>query len=187
MNDKVSALLDGDLDDQSSSTVLDSMRRDESLQRKWQEYCLIGDALRGDAVGSLDFTERVMAGLSDEPTILAPRPPATAERTWVRALMPIAASLMGVVAVGWVASTISSQPQGGVAVAGTSGSPRVDVLAPRIETVAVQVDPLASPGARDEAHREYMFVHQAMNGGGMIPGAVHYVRTVSDTRGDLRR
>ena len=71
MKDKVSALFDGDLDDQGMRAVFDGMRKDASLRKEWDTYCLIGDTLRGDSAGSSDFVSRVMVSLDDEPTLLA--------------------------------------------------------------------------------------------------------------------
>ena len=68
MKDKVSALLDGDLDEQATRSVIERMGVDSGLQRQWDAYCLIGDAIRGDRFGSSDFVDRVMARLDDEPT-----------------------------------------------------------------------------------------------------------------------
>jgi len=76
MKDKVSALFDGDLDDQGMRAVFDGMRKDASLRKEWDTYCLIGDTLRGDSAGSSDFVSRVMVSLDDEPTLLAPGVPA---------------------------------------------------------------------------------------------------------------
>ena len=95
MKDKVSALLDGDLDEQATRVVFDGLRRDPDLRRDWEAYCLIGDVLRGDRDGSDDFVARVMANLDSEPTVLAPRAAPesmTRQRMW-QSLMPIAASV----------------------------------------------------------------------------------------------
>jgi len=70
MKDKLSALLDGDLDERVSGAVLDSMRHEPDLKARWDDYCLIGDVLRGESQGSTGFTARVMAGLELEPTVL---------------------------------------------------------------------------------------------------------------------
>ena len=97
MKDKVSALLDGDLDEQATRVVFDGLRRDPDLRRDWEAYCLIGDVLRGDRDGSDDFVARVMANLDSEPTVLAPRAAPesmTRQRMW-QSLMPIAASEWG--------------------------------------------------------------------------------------------
>lgn len=178
MKDGMSAFFDGDLDPHASAQLLDSLRRDPRLAAKWDEYCLIGDALRGECAGSSDFTARVMAGLEDEPVVLAPVHVRSAGRGGLaRSLLPIAASVMGVLAVGWVAHTLSSQPSGGVSMAGLGGA--------RVETVALRPQPVASAVSGD-GHREYVFVHQAMNGGGPLPGAIQYVRTVSASQGEGR-
>ena len=175
MKDKLSALIDGDLDENTMRPVFDRLRRDDLLRKDWEAYCLIGDLIRGDRLGSVDFVGRVMAGLDAEPTVLAPAA-TVARRSVLQALMPIAASVMGVAAVGLVAATLYSQD--------AAVSPA---------TVAVQriaAQPLLagsaslggqSAGAQvhvDDPMREYVFAHQGVSGGPM-PAAVQYVRTVS--------
>jgi sigma-E factor negative regulatory protein RseA len=71
MKERVSALLDGALDEEASSRLFESIKRDAGLRRDWESYCLIGDVLREDTL-STDFTSKVMASLSDEVTVLAP-------------------------------------------------------------------------------------------------------------------
>lgn len=181
MKDKLSALLDGDLDQQSMHAVLDSMRRDRSLRTDWDAYCAIGDVIRGDRYASPDFVGRVMESIDGEPTLLAPRTsgrPQAQDNAW-RKIMPLAASLMGVAAVGWVAHGLYAGPK----------SPPPLAAAPRIpvtESVAVSVRP-SSPGPAIDPHREYLFAHQAMTGGGPISGAIQHVRTVADVRQDSAR
>lgn len=180
MKDKISALLDGDLDECASGAVLDTMRHEPDLKARWDDYCLIGDVLRGENSGATDFTARVMAGLEIEPTVLAPmrQPEGSRQGFAARSLMPIAASIMGVVAVGWVAHTLSSQPEVGVTLAGVSNTMRVEAIAP-VQGVALaqSIDP----------RREYVLMHQATTGGGPLSGAMQYVRTVSETQGDRLR
>ncbi len=106
MKENVSALLDGALDEMASSRMLESLKRDGGLRRDWEKYCLIGDVLRDEEVLSSDFTMKVMQSLADEPTVLAPVHNDVGE-AWVRHLMPIAASVMGVAAVGWVAMVLN--------------------------------------------------------------------------------
>lgn len=182
MNDKLSAFLDGDLDEPASNRLLDAMRRDSSLASTWEAYCTIGDAIRGEQSGSSDFTARVMACLEDEPTVLAPRalPARDGRAAWARALMPIAASVMGVAVVGWLALSQGTQPETSVPMLAVSPS----VAQAGGQTVGA---PARSADGRSDGHLEYVFVHQAMSAGGPMPGGVHYVRTVSDARGELRR
>lgn len=172
MNNNLSALIDGDLDEQAVRLVVDRLNRDEALRKDWSVYCLIGDAIRGDHQGSPDLVARVMAGLDEEPTVLAPRASAneSSRRSLWQSLMPIAASVMGVAAVGLVAATMYS---GDTSVAPVASIQRV-VAQPGIQAVSAP----AATSAKD-VYREYVFVHQAMTGGGPMPAAVQYVRTVS--------
>lgn len=178
MKDKLSAWIDGDLDDLAANRMADHIGRDESLRKHCDVYWLIGDALRGDAQGA-DLTDRIMSRLDAEPTVLAPRPAAAgaaARQSLWQSLMPIAASVMGVAAVGLVAATMyssSSDP-----VPGNMVAVQRTVLPAQAVPVSVTVD---------DPHREYVFVHQAMTGGGPLPTGVQYVRTVSVAAQDVAR
>lgn len=180
MKDKLSALLDGDLDEQTTQAVLDSLRRDRALRLEWETYCAIGDVLRGEGEVSPGFVERVMAGLDEEPTLL--RPPKSTHNTVRRAawrkVMPLAASVMGVTAVAWVALTLYATPDPATRVA----SARIPVT----QSVPVSVRPSVSAPQPDPT-REYLFAHQAMTGGGPIAGLIQHVRTVSDVRQEAAR
>ncbi len=183
MKDELSVLLDGDLDEESARPVFESIRRDPSLRSRWSSYCLIGDVLRGDSPGAADLSARVMDCIRSEPTLVAP--PATsssdqAVRGW-RTLMPLAASVMGVAAVGLVAFTLYPQPDDAV------GHATVAPATQPVEVAAVRGTVPVASVEREDAHHKYVFVHQAMSGGGPIPGGVQYVRTVSEARGDVRR
>ena len=176
MKEKVSALLDGALDDNASSRMLESLKRDGALRRNWENYCLIGDVLRDEDVLSSDFTSKVMLCLEDEPTVLAPVR-RDVGNNWVRHLMPIAASVMGVAAVGWVAMTLNVSGQDAIQVAAIK-APALVVAAQesagvRAAAVSTSVEP---------SEREYLFAHQAMAPSAAMPGVALYVRTVSDAR-----
>src|SRR5690606_15256947 len=100
---------------------------------------------------------------------------------WGRSLMPIAASVMGVAAVGIVALTMfPSSPDPLVQAPGVLAAESAPARVAAAGASTQNVSALAS-----DPSREYMFVHQAMSGG-PIPGVVHYVRTVSDARGEQR-
>lgn len=169
MKERVSALLDGALDDDASARVFESIKRDAGLCEDWERYCLIGDVLRDESSLSAGFTDKVMASLDGEPTVLAP---VRRERSaWAARLMPIAASVMGVAAVGWVALTLNGP---GPEVQRLASARPAAVVAAPVERVAL------APAEASE--REYLFAHQAMAPAAGMPGVAHYVRTVSDTR-----
>lgn len=172
MKSEVSALMDGAVDESAVEAVFQTMKQDASLKEAWSDYHLIGDALRGelsaDETGhglSLDFTERLMARLADEPTVLAPPKKDSYWQRTHRFLLPLAASVMGVSAVAWIA--LSNQ------------SPLAPSLSARSEAVPVaQVS--ATPSARQLS--EYMLAHEGYSPRGSIQGVALYVRGVADTR-----
>ncbi len=187
MKNDLSALLDGDLDEQAAERVFDGLRRDAGLRRDWDAFCLVGDALRLRHSGAApDFVARVMERLDVEPVLLAP----PAEKTgrphsrW-QALMPLAASVMGVAAVGWVAMTLSAgQESRGPALAANHP--------PAVPAEGVAVLPtgatIAAPGgsaAVEDARLQYLFVHQGV-AGGPVSGAVQYIRAVSENQQENR-
>lgn len=185
MKDELSALLDNDLDDGASSRALDALRRDPELRARWQGYCLIGDVLRGERDGSTDFTSRVMSEIRAEPTVLAPRASGVDNDTArtggaMQSLFAVAASVMGVAAVGWVAVSM---------LGGQDSLPVSASIEPAVQLVEQVALPssVVAVSQQTDPHRKYVFVHQAMNGGGPIPGALQYVRTVSADLGDVRR
>lgn len=177
MKDKLSALLDGELGEELRHPVFNALKQDSSLRTDWEAYCLIGDALRGDRDGGADFVGRVMAGLDAEATVLTPvaRPPSAANSPYWRSLMPLVASLMGVAAVGWVAHTLYSTPGEPVSLASS-----LPARAASAEVQSAAIRPVSAGREVVDPHREYVFVHQAMTGGGPISGAIQNVRAVSD-------
>lgn len=176
MKENVSALLDGALDEEASSRMLESLRRDGALRREWESYCLIGDVLRDENGLSPDFARNVMRSIEDEPTIVAPQRREVGSGL-IRHLMPIAASVMGVAAVGWVAVTLNG-----------SGPDMERIAAAKVQQPVALVSAPADTAARatgapaESSEREYLFAHQAMAPSAAMPGVALYVRTVSDSR-----
>ncbi len=68
----LSALLDGELGDETARSLLKRLSRDDPERDRFREYSLIGDVMRGLNHDMPDLTGRVMAALEDEPTVLAP-------------------------------------------------------------------------------------------------------------------
>lgn len=176
MSENVSSLLDGELERSSAVHAFNALKRDGALREDWDAYCLIGDVLREEPLLSTDFTHNVMAALSSEPTVLAPVARAESEG-WTRHLMSIAASVMGVAAVGWVALTMNGE-QGaeGLKMAGQK-APAV-ALASAKSQAPIRI--VADKSADETTDREYVFAHQAMAPSTAMPGVAMYVRTVSD-------
>lgn len=79
MKDQLSALIDGELDIESSEHLIISAKSGGELKNTWATYHLIGDAMRGEAPLRQDFTSRVMLALEAEPIVLAPKAPLSIE------------------------------------------------------------------------------------------------------------
>src|SRR5258708_23558767 len=93
MNDKISALMDGELADKSTAEMIDWLGRDGDALHAWRAYHLISDAMRDSRVLSEGFTARVAARLSAEPALLAPAGLQAEPRKWL--VLSAAARLAG--------------------------------------------------------------------------------------------
>ena len=84
MKDRISALMDGELDEREAAEVISSMASDAQGRDTWRTYHLIGDALREGG------------------SIVAPRRPAANSPSW-RIALPAMAVAAAVALVSWVA------------------------------------------------------------------------------------
>lgn len=115
MNEKLSALMDGELDRTDALVAIKTLGQDAHQRGDWDCYHLIGDALRGDAPSVTARRKAcaasIFARLADEPTILAPAaisatvklsivgvPGAVEKKT--RMVLAMAASVVTVTAIG---------------------------------------------------------------------------------------
>ncbi|MDR2239487.1 MAG: sigma-E factor negative regulatory protein [Zoogloeaceae bacterium] len=176
----ISALLDGELETGDADLAIDALRRNPELQRVWDAYHLVGDTLRdgpdgfgysGDSGYYPDLSAKVMARLKQEPALLAPASAAALRRKTqpapLRFALPLAAGIMGIAAVGWVALSLNA-PEAAL----TAKAPAPDGAA---RLVAAAAPPAG-------ALKEYLVAHQAHSPSGGIPGVAPYVRSVSEIR-----
>lgn len=187
MKSDVSAFLDGALEERSS---LDLLCRDAEMRRAWVEYQLIGDALRGEGRLAMDVAPAVMAALADEPTVLAPQRQAK-KRGVLRYALPLAASVMGIGAVAWVAQSLRPGPAPMLAATAQPASTSQPASAP--QALVAAPDPAAAIPAAAESDAErgaqvqpYLFAHQGHSFMGNVQGVAPYVRIVSDAPGPAR-
>lgn len=71
MKNELSALIDNELNIDELARILNAAKSNEDVRSAWKHYHLIGDAMRGDAQMTDDFSSRVMQALESEPTVLA--------------------------------------------------------------------------------------------------------------------
>jgi sigma-E factor negative regulatory protein RseA len=158
--ERISALMDGELDDHEVGGELRRLKEDPDLRSAWEMYHAIGDSLRGQGVVSAGFAATVRARLLAEPTVLAPRRRALVPLA--RIALPVAASMCGVAVVAWLA-LYSDTFQ--------FGQPTNVVRAPQ------QTAQAAVPAG--SAVNEYLLAHQQFSPRTDIQGVASYVGSVS--------
>ncbi|HKA42106.1 MAG TPA: sigma-E factor negative regulatory protein [Burkholderiales bacterium] len=172
--DKISALMDGELDAHQSEQQLARLKNDSEARACWEAFHLIGDALRGERIVSRNLSERLRERLAQEPTVLAP-PRARPARPIATYAWSAAASLSAVALVGWVAFSGPLAPQ--------PDAPSVAAKAPPVAPVPVVAAPpqLASVPSEGKMN-EYLIAHQEFSPSTAIQGLAPYIRTVSGTQ-----
>jgi sigma-E factor negative regulatory protein RseA len=152
MTQELSSLMDGELEGAEADRAIGGCCRNDELKQKWQAYHLIGDALRGDGPCRRASTERIMAAIREEPTVLAPRRPLSGSAG--RIALAAAASVATVAVVGWIGLQERSLPAG----------PVVAKMTPPAAVEAPEVSQSAAP----QQVNEYVVVHR------QLPGAEYY-------------
>jgi sigma-E factor negative regulatory protein RseA len=171
MNERISQLMDGELEGSDAERTLFALREESDGRQAWRTYHLIGDALRDHRVLSAGFSDRVVAGLAQEPTVLAPARAAPAH-SWRRHLRPAAA---GVAAAGFVGAVAFMMPMQEPSVTTPIAQ------APQIKpTPAAKVtEPTPPPVPLPAATDDYLLAHQGYSPRNRLQGVAPYVRTVS--------
>jgi len=115
MTQEISSLMDGELDPKGSDVAIRACCTSEEAARAWDEYHLIGDALRGETGRGHGVAGRVAAALAAEPTVLAPR--AARPSSALRVALAAAASVATIAVVGWIGAPQDARAPSGALVA----------------------------------------------------------------------
>lgn len=161
MKTRISALMDGELEQHEIAETLQALRRSEELRAEWRDGQLIGEALRGERKLDFDITARVMSAIDNEPTVMAPAPRRVAG--WQRPALALAASAAGVAVVAWLALVPGDQSMP-VGASGLAAAKPAPTLAQSESTPRLQ---------------EYLVAHQAYAPSGVIGGGARNIRTVA--------
>jgi len=101
-DERISALVDGELDKQEYQASIDKLLACDESRKVWGRYHLIGETLKHSLPIGIEhgFSSRVMAALGDEPTVLAP--PRQTKSSWGQraAGLAVAASVAAVAVLG---------------------------------------------------------------------------------------
>ncbi len=193
-DERLSALVDGELDAVQVAAVCGQWRDDPDCRERWHSYQLIGDVLRSDDLAAApahdaDFLSRLRSRLADEPVVVAPAPLESgqaqqAPRTGVRrsgrmfGLAAVAAGFMVVVAG---ALTFTGLPGGSSpdAVLARSDAP---ARAPGAGGAAAELEPTVASGEliRDANLDRYLAAHQQWTGSVKLGGHAAYLHSPVD-------
>jgi sigma-E factor negative regulatory protein RseA len=167
MDEHISRLVDGELDEVEVDAVCAHLKRGEGMAT-WVCYHAIGDALRGADHASPEFVRRFAARLDAEPTVLAPRarpPRRVASLAWAAAASVAAVAVVGASAV----SMMDTQPAA-MALAKAREASTIR---------AAQVRPQGVPA-------DYLLAHQEYSPATQIQGIGPALRAVSAPAADVR-
>jgi len=165
MKDRISQLMDGELDDRAAAELIGRIGRGDEALETWRLYHLVSDSMRESRALSAGFSARLAERLAAEPTVLAPQRARSESRTWFA--LSAAASLAAVALVGWLAFA----PQQGAA-------PQLA----RTATPQVEAQAAPAPAMAPSAANDYLLAHQGFSPRVSIQGMAPYVRTVSEQR-----
>jgi len=156
MKDRISALMDGELDERAAGDTLQQVGRDGEAAAAWRTYHLIGDVLREDRVLTPGFAARVGERLAAEPTVLAPAAAPRQTRRWLP--LPAVAVAAAVALVSWVAFAPQREQ-------------------PQVTPVAEAKPAMVAPSS---AANDYLLAHQGFSPRMSLLGFAPYVRTVAE-------
>jgi sigma-E factor negative regulatory protein RseA len=169
--DAISALMDGELGADDARRQIGNLKNDAALRARWDDFHLIGDALRGESQLSPQFGELLARRLAAEPTVLAPRRLRSNVKRIATYAMSAAASLGAVALVAWVALA----PAPATNMAGPVPVPASSPIKP--------AEAAALASVSSEGHmNEYLLAHQGFSPSTAIQGLAPYIRSVSTTR-----
>lgn len=108
MRNKVSELMDGELDSTHAVEIINAVKNDNDLFSDWKIYHAIGDSLRQSAI-NIDISEQVRNQLADEPLLLAPYPHKIHQNRKQKLLSLSVAASVAALSIGWLISQSMEQ------------------------------------------------------------------------------
>lgn len=189
--DNISALMDGELEDADAQRQIASLKTDPAARARWDEFHLIGDALRGEPLLKSRVADRVAARLGEEPTVLAPQRRIRKPARVTTYALSAAASVSAAALVAWVALTPGTGPDlvaGGAAVPAaavtTAGvaTPATPSPAATAASVPASGAPVLANVPSDGSVKDYILAHEAAAPSSRLQGLTPFIRTVSAIR-----
>jgi len=159
MKQKISMLMDGELNNEDAEALLGKIKQSPEVKQSWQHYHLIADVLRQPEYLSKDLSAAFFQRLREEPTVLAPqgkRP----DKTGLFAMSAVA-SIMAMVFLAWISASIDTRPGSQMAKQGAMVASEASTL------------------ANENNMNDYLLAHHEFSPGVDVRGAASYIRTVA--------
>jgi sigma-E factor negative regulatory protein RseA len=180
VKNKVSELMDGELDTKEAAALITELKGKEDLYDNWKAYHLIGDTLRDSSKLSVDISQSVSNQLRTEPAILVTYAPKYIPTPFRRKMvgLSIAASLV-IMVTGWLSMHALQQPQQ-IQVADNAN---LENMAPPIRVLNHSSPHKYAHSFEPDEIEDYLYVHGEFSPGTATRGlASRYVRSVNVTR-----
>jgi len=180
MKDKISALMDGELDSVDVADTISQIKESEELRNEWSTYHLIGDILRQPAMSTPDIASKIRNEVDIEPIVLTPDIPKE-KKSQVFAFAIAASMVAAVAAVTWMGGQtmdrpLPDEPSLQAVINNELAEPTVTtdpVLAQKEES---KTDKLVLQDPAPIRLNDYMFAHGEFTA---IRGVSPYMRTVA--------
>lgn len=144
----LSALKDGELDEQQTARLLSRLTEDGALRQRWHRYHLVGDVMRNNIPTLLkhDLAGRISTALLTEPTVLSPSSPRTLpvikpkhDKTFTGYAVAASVAVVGFLTVGLVSNKLGQDPT------------QLANVAPVLATSGLLAQPAASISGAEDA------------------------------------
>ncbi|SEO68099.1 sigma-E factor negative regulatory protein [Nitrosovibrio sp. Nv6] len=182
MEDKVSALMDGELDPEDAAVLVEQFAGTDGLHEQWAVYHLISDALGQQEVRPFNISRRVSARLASEPAILAI--PAVSMLRPAKRRKPVAyaaaASIAAVAVAGWMSLQTTQGPDP------LQQNLADNQSAPAAALPAIPVA-VSVPASAPAQINDYLLAHREFSPSTAMHGVAPYMRTAAESRENFAR
>ena len=183
--------MDGELDADDASAVIEQFKNAEELRERWLAYHLISDALGQSEIKPFDITRRVNARLAAEPAVsivssaTLPHPAPRRRPAAYAAAASIAAAVVG----GWIIlqTTQEADPlRQNLADNKTSPSTSAAAVTPVATYPAIPATASIAASAPAQIN-DYLLAHRQFSPSTAMHGVAPFVRTAAEARDNVRR
>ena len=180
MKDKISALMDGELDSIDMADTISQIKESEELRNEWSTYHLIGDVLRQPAMSTPDIASNIRNELDIEPSVLAPDIPKE-RKSQVFAFAIAASMVAAVAAVTWMGGQtmdlpLTDEPSLQAVIKNEFAEPTVTTDPVLAQKEEAKTEKLVLQDPASIRINDYMFAHGEFTA---IRGVSPYMRTVA--------